>query len=163
MIIAGHYKGTGAHIFSSMSSSGQSLMVLTGRNAGYVSSVDVWGRGKRAALWQDSTASSRSSYLTLYSAWARAVEEHWAYERKDRRKAEISNSCPAAACSIQSQQGGRSGVGQWKWNCTVPGFRLPGPSGCTVIMGRGFVKQQEMQMLLIERQEGDLCSAGNMS
>lgn len=30
MIIAGHYKRTGAHIFSSVSSSGQSLMVLTG-------------------------------------------------------------------------------------------------------------------------------------
>lgn len=29
MIIAGHYKRTGAHIFSSISSSGQSLMVLT--------------------------------------------------------------------------------------------------------------------------------------
>jgi len=30
MIIAGHYKRTGAHIFSSVSGSGQSLMVLTG-------------------------------------------------------------------------------------------------------------------------------------
>lgn len=30
MIIAGHYKRTGAHIFSSISRSGQSLMVLTG-------------------------------------------------------------------------------------------------------------------------------------
>lgn len=30
MIIAGHYKRTGAHIFSSIPSSGQSLMVLTG-------------------------------------------------------------------------------------------------------------------------------------
>lgn len=30
MIIAGHYKRTGAHIFSSISRSGQSLLVLTG-------------------------------------------------------------------------------------------------------------------------------------
>lgn len=35
-------------------------------------------------------------------------------------------------------------------------------SRALVITGTGFVKQKEMQMLFIEREKGDLCSAGDI-
>lgn len=53
MIIAGHYRRTGAHIFSSISSSGQSLMGLTGEECVQcVCSLGIKERQKGSSLAQ---------------------------------------------------------------------------------------------------------------
>lgn len=108
MIIAGHYKRTGAHIFSSISRSGQSLLVLTGEECRLCEQcVCVRKRQKGSAV---SGQHSLFQFFMLnpllclgMSCW---VTQSCERERERRKKR--SPSLPAAAQAVQSIQGNRT-------------------------------------------------------
>lgn len=154
MIIAGHYKRTGAHIFSSISRSGQSLMVLTGEECRLCEQcVCVRKRQKGSAV---SGQHSLFQFFVLnpllclgMSCW---VTQSCERERERRKKR--SPSLPAAAQAVQSIQGNRTCA---KQNGMVQHL------GILVTWGMGFVKQKGMQVLPTEREKGEPLSVENSS
>lgn len=155
MIIAGHYKRTGAHIFSSISSSGQSLMVLTGEECRLCEQcVCVRKRQK------GSTVSGQHGLfqISMLNSLLCLGMSRWVMlslcERKSR--AEISISPPAAACAIQSVQGSRISA---NWNCMMPRFGSAAP-GRTGYQGHAFWQTEKH---FTGREKGDPWSAEDSS
>lgn len=152
MIIAGHYKRTGAHIFSSISRSGQSLMVLTGEECRLCEQcVCVRKRQKGSAV---SGQHSLFQFFVLnpllclgMSCW---VTQSCERERGERRDLHLFlqqlRQCKVYR-EIELVQNRMAWCSTW----------------ALVTWGMGFVKQKGMQVLPTEREKGEPLSVENSS